>query len=94
MSVNKPGKAHPWSFHHASKGTPKPPSVKGLTFSVIRKPSFTSVVRDGLLSIAGNYLPRSEDERRAIQWIREAADHAERALVQQKLRDHERRSHG
>jgi len=58
---------------------------------VLRKPSFTSIVRDGLRSIAAVYKPRTEEERRAIRWILEASDHAERFTRQEKLKAWERR---
>lgn len=58
---------------------------------VLRKPSFTSIVRDGLRSIAASHKPRTEEERRAIRWIAEASDHAERFTVQEKLKAWKRR---
>jgi len=58
---------------------------------ILRKPSFTSIVRDGLRSIAAVYKPRTEEEKRAIRWILEASDHAERFTRQEKLKAWERR---
>ena len=61
------------------------------THGRLRKPSFTSVVRAGLQSMAASYKPRTEEERRAIKWIAEASDHADRFTVQEKLKAWERR---
>jgi len=58
---------------------------------VLRKPSFTSIVRDGLRSIAAAYKPRTEEERRAIRWIAEASDYQERFTRREKLKAWERR---
>lgn len=90
MTANKPKTTHPWSAHHALRGKPKPPNTSAIKYSSLRKPSFTSAVREGLLKIANSYVTRSESERRAIMWIFESCEHAERALVIAKLQKLER----